>query len=153
MLRLFFFFAMASSQTKGRALIPSELTVAELEERFEAYLTKTGSRDMTTLTQLMKKETTWKSAPRASVMAHYAPLYEELVDMSPSGMLPPKKTQLALMACHKRNPINFSGRDNGLWSDEIGGLVRACFGKFRSVGSDAEAHRRCFSKAPISTCT
>ncbi len=97
----------------------------------------------------LRSNTTWKSAPKAATPAAYSDLYCAFAALSPSGMLPPKKLALALCASHRQRPCNFSGKPEDTWSDDSSGLIRAGLQKFREIAKDAESHRRCMGKVPL----
>ena len=67
--------------------------------------------------------------------------------LSPQGMLPAKKLALALQACHSNRPCNFTKKDISAFADDMSGVLRAGFAKYRSLVADPEARRRCLSKA------
>ena len=102
---------------------------------------------MWTLIEELQKSVTWKNAARANTLAAYVDLYTMLVQLSPTGLLPAKKLQIAIMNCHKTKPVNFTGKTIDVFADQVGGLIRAGLSKFRGILLDDEAHRRCFAKA------
>ena len=102
---------------------------------------------MVSLLSAMKKEVMWKNALRATVLSQYSQLFSGLADICPCGVLPPKRTAVALVCCHKTRPINFSGKNDGDWADDTSALIRACFSKYRELANDIPARRRCYSKA------
>ena len=130
-------------------MAPKEVTVAAIEERLECWLSAQVCRDLSSWLAPLKKGVTWKNLPKASLMAEFSGLFSELAKVAPSGVLPSKKTTLAVLAVHRRKPANFTGQVDGAWADEASSLLRASFAKYREVASDAEAHRRCFSKARL----
>ena len=69
--------------------------------------------------------------------------------MAPGGVLPPKKTAMALLAAHRRLPINFSGQSDNDWTDDVSSTIRATFSKYRDLAGSTEAARRCFAKASV----
>jgi len=135
------------SKGRTRTSSPAELTVGALELKFEDYMEAMKSRDFSSLLKDLKQETTWKNAPKASVLGRYSVLFSGLADVCPCGVLPPKKTTLALLACHRKRPINFSGQADVDWADEMGTIVRAAFAKFRELSCSQDACRRCLAKA------
>ena len=58
---------------RSRSVAPAELTVASLEAKSEADLEVMKTRDMSRLMLELRKEISWKCAPKASVLAKYAP--------------------------------------------------------------------------------
>ena len=54
---------------RSRSVAPAELTVASLEANFEAYLEIMKTRDVSRLMLELRKEISWKCAPKASVLA------------------------------------------------------------------------------------
>ena len=136
-------------KARSRAVAPAEITVASLEAKFEAYLEIMKTRDMSRLMLELRKEISWKCAPKASVLAQYAPLFSGLADLSPGGVLPPKKTAMALLAAHRRKQINFSGQLDNDWTDDVGSTIRATFAKYRDLAASTDATRRCFAKASV----
>jgi len=136
-----------ASKGRTRTSSPAELTVGALELKFEDFMEAMKSRDFSSLLKDLKQETTWKNAPKASVLGRYSVLFSGLADVCPNGVLPPKKTTLALLACHRKRPINFSGQADVDWADEMGTIVRAAFAKFRELSCSQDACRRCLSKA------
>ena len=139
--------ASAMKPTKGRTAAPGELTVEQLQMAFEDWFTKENSRDVSGMMAEMAKQVTWKNSPKSAVMARYGPLYANLASLTPGGVLPPKKTTLALMACHAARPINFSGRRDQDWAEDASSLLRAGFGKYRDIVNDDSSYRRCMAKA------
>ena len=135
------------SKAPRRTASPHDLAVSQIQEKLEQYFDKTGSRDMGSLLATMKKEVTWKNAPRAAVLAQYSSLFEGFADICPCGVLPPKRTAMALVCCHRSRPINYSGRSDAEWADDISALLRATFSKFRELAHDVAARRRCYNKA------
>ena len=112
---------------RSRTVAPAELTVSAVESKFEAYLELMKTRDMSALMKELRKEISWKCAPKASVLAQYAPLFSGLADLALGGVLPPKKTAMALLAAHRRKPINFSGQSDNDWTDDVSNTIRATF--------------------------
>jgi hypothetical protein len=129
-----------------RLTAPKEIQTCDPEGVLERYFTMKGNRDLNALLSNLHENTTWKNAPKASCLASYSPLYAMFVALSPQGLLPAKKLSLAIMACPKSRPVNFSGKELTVFADDMPGVLRASFAKFRSLASDGEAHRRCFSK-------
>lgn len=129
-----------------RLTAPKDIQTSDLEGVLERYFTMKGNRDLSALLSNLHENTTWKNAPKPSCLAGYSPLYAMLVALTPPGILPSKKLSLAIMACHKSRPVNFSGKELSVFADDMSGVLRAGFGKYRSLVSDGEAHRRCFSK-------
>ena len=134
---------------RSRSVAPAELTVASLEAKFEAYLEIMKTRDMSRLMLELRKEISWKCAPKASILAQYAHLFSGLADLAPGGVLPPKKTAMALLAAHRRKPINFSGQLENDWTGDIGSTIGAAFAKYRDLAASTDATRRCFAKASV----
>lgn len=118
-----------------------------LESAFEDYFETSKSRDFTSLMADLKRETTWKTAPRANLLSQYAPLFSVLAEICPCGVLPPKRTAMALLACNRRKPINFSGQSDVPWVEDMSGVIRACFAKYRDLATSPDAARRCLNKA------
>ena len=132
-----------------RQVAPKEIRTCDLQVVLDLWMGKRGSRDFESLTAELRSNTTWKSAPKAATLAAYSDLYSAFAALSPSGMLPAKKLALALCASHKQRPCNFSGKPEDTWSDTASGLLRAGFQKYREIAKDAEAHRRCMGKVPL----
>ena len=126
--------------------------MADIQGKLEAFMKHEQSRDMNNLLGEMKREVTWKNSARCSVLARYYKLYVELAALCPQGIMPPKKTTMALIACHKDKAIHYNGQNINDWSDEISSLLRACFAKYREIHHDDNAHRRCVSKVLLFTC-
>jgi len=132
---------------RTRLVAPKEIEVADIQAAFEAWMSACGTRDLDALLEELQRTTTWKSAPKASTLSKYSSLYASLARLTPLGMLPNKKTGLAAMAAHKARPCNFSGKPISQWGDDLSGLLRAGFQKYRELKTNPEAHRRCLSKA------
>ena len=107
---------------------------------------------MSELLAPMRKTVTWKTAPLAIPLAMFAPLYEKLAELSPQGILPPKKTTLALLAIHNKKPVNFTSRANADWADDMSSLIRAAFSKYRTIRAGSESYRRCLCKVVSCKC-
>ena len=137
--------AMASK----RLVAPKEIRTVDLQVVLDMWMGKKGSRDLEALTAELRSGVSWKSAPKAATLAAYADLYVAFAKISPTGMLPAKKLALDLCASHKQRPCNFSGKPEDVWSDTASGLLRAGFQKYREIAKDAEAHRRCMGKVPL----
>ena len=60
------------------------------------------------------------------------------------GLLPTKKTSLALVALHGKKQINFTAKNCSDWADEMGATLRCTFGKYRELAfgrNHAEQYR------------
>lgn len=134
---------------KKRRCASEFATVESLEHVFEEYLSSTHTRDMSEVFAEFKKSVSWKTAPVPGLLAEHAPLYEKLVEICPNAVLPPKRTSMALMAVHKRKPINFSTKSVENWADEMGAVIRAGCSKFRALFDDHRAYIRCMSKVQL----
>ena len=135
--------AMAS---KSRLVVPRDISVGDIEQILEGWLAKRGSRDLSGLLADLLRSVTWKSAPRSSVLADYADLFQPLAALSPTGMLPNKRCYMALIAMHKAKPCNFTAKVADVWADELTGALRATMSKYRDICRDAAAKRKCMSK-------
>ena len=129
-----------------RTVAPRELSVGDIEVALEHYLSGCATRDLTALLSDLKKDASWKTAPKSNIMAKYQSLYKQLVSICPAGVLPPKRTTLALVALHLARPCNFTGRRDSDWADELSLAIRAGFAKFREL-LDLTAYARCMTKA------
>lgn len=76
---------------KQRRKASGEVQVCELMEKFDAWTDQRGSRDLQYLLRRLVQETTWKTAPSASVLDHYHDFYASMVEVVPNCMLPIKK--------------------------------------------------------------
>ena len=130
----------------GRLTACKEVTVCDLEGVLERWFTARACRDLGATLQQMRQSITWKTSPRPSTLADFSDLFGMIVKHAPSGVLPAKKLSLAIMACHRSRPVNFTHMDLQTFADETSGLIRAGMGKFRQLKQDADAHRRCFAK-------
>ena len=138
---------LPSRMARARLAVPKDITVAAIQDVFEDYLKGSNTRDLTSLLADLQRHTSWKSAPRAETLAQYAGLYQLLMKLSPTGILPPKFTMMALVALHKVKPVNFTSKPLDIWADELSMTIRAGLQKYRDVAKDCEAHRRSFAKA------
>ena len=141
----------AAGMSRSRLVVPKDLDVSQIQDALEAWMAKKGSRDLATLLGDLVKHTSWKSAPRAETLAQYSDLYLELVKVTPTAILPAKKTMLAICALHRARPVNFTSKPLDVWSDEMSLALRAGLQKYRELSKDSEAHRRCLCKAFAST--
>jgi hypothetical protein len=128
----------------GKRLRPSlEISVAAIEGGIEEWLSQQRTRDLTHLLADLAG-VTWKSSPKCSYLAKFAPLYKIFAKFAANGVLPTKKTSLALVALHGKSPINFTGKSVVDWADEIGAILRCTFSKYRELAfgrNHAEQYR------------
>jgi len=129
-----------------RTVAPRELSVGDIQDALDKYLNECGTRDMSELLADLKKDANWKTAPKCSLMSKYHGLYTHLVRICPAGVMPPKRTTLALIALHQARPCNFTGRRDSDWADELSLAIRAGMSKFREL-LDSTAYSRCVAKA------
>ena len=130
-----------------RTVAPKEFSVGDIEQAFEAYLSESTTRDLTELLSELKKDVKWKTAPKCNIMAKYHTLYKHVVAICPAGVLPPKRTSIALIALHQKRPCNFSGRREADWADDLSVAIRAGLSKFREILMDPASYKRCMTKA------
>ena len=120
-----------------------EISVAAIEGGIEEWLSQQRARDLTHLIADLSV-VTWKSSPKCSYLAKFAPLYKIFAKFAANGVLPTKKTSLALVALHGKAPINFTAKSVVDWADEIGAILRCTFGKYRELAfgrNHAEQYR------------
>jgi hypothetical protein len=140
---------MSVSPAKLRLQAPKEVSVGDIQKHLETYMADHNSRDLSSLLAALRKTTTWKSSPVASTLAAYSKLFCSLVDLSPQAMLPPKKTAMAILACHTEKAVNFTGKQDPIFADEVSSLLRCGLSKYRELAREPEKQRRCFGKASV----
>jgi len=120
-----------------------EISVATIEGAIEEWLSQQSTRDLTHLISDLSA-VTWKSSPKSGYLAKFASLYKILAKFAANGLLPTKKTSLALVAVHGKKPINFTAKNCSDWADEMGATIRCTFGKYRELAfgrNHAEQYR------------
>ena len=80
---------------RARQSAPAELSQECVKEALEAFMKKSGSRDLAKLLQPLKSTATWKNAPSQCIPAlcGLEDLFVEILKRCPSGVLPPKKNR------------------------------------------------------------
>ena len=135
---------MLRTASSAKRLRPSlEISVATIEGSIEEWLSQERTRDLTHLLADLSG-VTWKSALKCGYLAKFASLYKIFAKFAANGVLPTKKTSLALVALHVKMPINFTAKSVVDWADEIGATRRCTFGKYRELAfgkNQAEQHR------------
>ena len=125
-----------------------------MQDCFESFMTEClHNRDIHTyLKRATDEGCTWKTSPRAGVLAHVAPLFRILARVATNGILPTTKTEKALEETDAHRSCNFSGMARGPWASTTVGLLKVLFQNYREVKTDAESRRRCFNKASHAEC-
>ena len=86
-----------------------EISVATIEGSIEEWLSQQRTRDLSHLIADLSG-VTWKSSPKCGYLPKFAPLCEIFAKFAANGVLPTKKTSLALVALHGKMPINFTAK-------------------------------------------
>jgi hypothetical protein len=134
---------------RARQSAPAELSQECVKEALEAFMKKSGSSDLAKLLQPLKSTATWKNAPSQCIPAlcGLEDLFVEILKRCPSGVLPPKKTGLAVMSCNKASLCNHTPLDEHAFADKMSTQIRIGLSKLRDIAESATVRDRTFRKA------
>ena len=138
---------MAMLGKQPRLVADKAVTAAQLQDVVEGWMKARGSRDLASLLKALQEGTTWKNAPRSSLLSQYSDLYLDFAELCSNGVMPTVKTAAALRACHVDKPCNFSALSLDQFADQYGELLMAGISKYRQLLTCADTHRRVFGKA------
>ena len=135
---------------KDRLKSDKTVTVRDIEEMFEEWMTIKGSRDINGMLHNMEKDMTWKTTANAALLGDQAELYRLIADKFKTGVMPSRFTALALEACDRHRRCNFGDKRREIWGSDHSALIRCGLAKYRDLAEDVECRETCFRKALIS---
>lgn len=131
---------------KERLKADMTITAADIENMFENFMARRGSRDLNKILEKALEDMTWKTAPNASILADLSDLFSILVEKFPCAMMPPRFTTIALENCDKRCKCNFGNKTVFIWASEVSAIIRCGLSKLRELQEDQTARDTCFKK-------
>ena len=91
-----------------------------------------GSKDLSRVLGDLTED--WKGYPKADQLMKHLPLAKAVALKCPSLLPRPKNFQRALEKLDaEHGPVNFTGKDRTKWADDIGGIMRSLFSKYRRL--------------------
>ena len=87
---------------------------------------------------------TWRTAPKANVLAMVSPLFAALAPVIQNGVAPGMKLEKALAACDTEKKCNFTSVSQTDFTNSIAEAIKMLWMDFRTVKTSSEARRRCY---------
>ena len=114
----------------------------------ENRMLDTGSRDLAGLLSEFSKQNTWKTVVNGNYLSpRICNLAERLVDIAPNCMMPIKKLEYSVLACHQLKPCNLTGQSDEAFGGFIGLVIRVMMSKWRDLADSEKLLAQVLRKA------
>ena len=97
---------------RSRVSVLDSVKQEELEEIFKSWLAKQVNRDFWSLLLMVRQYVTWKTTPQLVTLVHYSSLFNLFADCAPSGVLPNKQLQYAILALNRGERMNHTAMND-----------------------------------------
>ena len=129
---------MALVSPKGRLVADPCIGVEDLMACLEKVFKDKGTRDIWELLRV-PRGLSFKSGVNPQWLASIYYIMLPFCEIAQNGMLPPKKTRMALQKLHSQCPINFTKKANNDFFDQTDEALRVAFAQYRKVKANSTA--------------
>ena len=142
--------AVAAERCKSKLVADPSITVMNLYQSFDRFLTSRGTNDLVALLKCMQglgeEDSPTKVGP---VFLELKDLLLDLIQLAPNCVLPRNRMHSALEALNKHRRWHFETRSLDAAATELRIRIRCLLGKLREIAKNSEVFNRFVTKVSV----